>query len=72
MGRTIVRLGLGQLIFFLLFDDCIIVPNYVPLGQFCSFANNLMLNLISHVFLNLQLVLDEGDAEDLDQDGEVA
>ena len=73
VSRAIVRcLGLSQLILFIFLNDRIIIPDYVPLGRLCRFANYLMLNLISHVFLNLHLVLDEGNAEDLDQDGEVA
>ena len=60
VSRPIVRcLGFSQLILFLLLDDCIIFPYYVPLGRLCWFPNYLMLNLISHVFLNLHLMLDE-------------
>ena len=33
VSRPIVRcLGLSQLILFILLDNCIVVPNYVPLG----------------------------------------
>ena len=35
-------------------------------------SDNLMLDLISNVFLDLHLVLDKGDAQNFDQNWEVA